>query len=337
MVANGRQREAAAYLAWARAEGLTVVRVFAMAKLIFDLPPDRGIESLPRLLTLAARHGLYVEVVALADTKRYPVDPVLHVSRIGAICAAHDNALIEIANEPDHGSQMDELRDRRYLAMLRAKIPRNVPVALGSSIKDNGLSGDDGGGDYLTVHLTRAEWGTDDGQLSDIPKAAQLALRANKPVINDEPIGAGEEREPGRRESAPARFRAMSLASRLAGLGATFHYEDGIQARIPMGRQAEAFAAWQEAWSLLPRDIEETAVFHPGATKASPVDGVRPAAALPVMVGERANDAWALLVESGQDAAVTWREGWRQLDGWAWPGIRLLRAVRESRQPSALQ
>jgi hypothetical protein len=337
MVANGREPEADAYLAWASSQGLTVVRVFVMVKQIFDLPPDRGIEALPRLLRLAASHGLYVEVVALADTKRYPVDPIEHVSRIGAICAKHDNALVEIANEPDHGSQMDQLGDPRFLSMLRSKIPRIVPVALGSSIKDGGLGSDDGSGDYITVHLTRGTWGTSEGQLSDLPQAAGLSRRARKAVISDEPIGAGEKLEAGRRESDPARFRAMALATRLAGLGATFHYEDGLQAKIPTGRQAESFSAWLDAWSILPGDLEHDATFHPAGSKQSPVDRVRAGGTLPPFVAERQDEAWAMLVGPGGDAGLVWRNGWRQQDEREWPGIRLFRATRESRQATTSQ
>jgi hypothetical protein len=337
MEANGREADADAYLRWARSQDLTVVRVLVMAKLIFDLPPDRGLEALPRLLRRAAAHGLYVEVVALADTKRYPVDPVQHVSRIGAICAEHDNALIEIANEPDHGSQMEKLSDVRFLSSLRAKVPPVVPVALGSSIRDGGLGGDGGNGDYLTVHLTRRAWGTPRGQLSDIPKAADLSRRTGKPVVSDEPIGAGEKLEPGRREADPGRFRAMALATRLAGLGATFHYEDGIQAKIPTGRQAEAFAAWREAWSILPAGIEHRATFHSGQSKRSPVERVGAGGHLPAFVAEVGDEAWAMLVSAGPDARVVWRTGWRQQDQREWPGVRLFHAVPESRQAPAVQ
>src|SRR5829696_7289886 len=67
-VAHGRESEADAYLRWAAAKKLTVVRVFAMADGIFDLPPADGQRALPRLLEMAQRHGLYVEVVVFTGT-----------------------------------------------------------------------------------------------------------------------------------------------------------------------------------------------------------------------------------------------------------------------------
>jgi hypothetical protein len=67
------------------------------------------------------------------------------------------------------------------------------------------------------------------------------------PVVSDEPIGAAEQMEPGRRDNDPTRFEAAARATREAGLGATFHYSDGIQAVIPTGRQLLCFEAWRKA------------------------------------------------------------------------------------------
>jgi hypothetical protein len=63
-------------------------------------------------------------------------------------------------------------------------------------------------------------------------------------VINDEPIGAADEAVPGRRDNDPARFREAGAASRRAGLGATFHYEGGLQARRPTKIEEACLDAW---------------------------------------------------------------------------------------------
>ena len=71
-----------------------------------------------------------------------------------------------------------------------------------------------------------------------------------KPVVSDEPIGAGPESFPGRRDNEPSRFAAAAL-TRLAGMAATFHYEGGLQAKIPSGREAACLAAWRSGLALL--------------------------------------------------------------------------------------
>ncbi len=98
---------------------------------------------------------------------------------------------------------------------------------------------------------------------------AQLLARWKKPVVSDEPIGSGATFQPGRRDDAPARFRAAALLTRLAGLGATFHYEAGLQARVPEGHELECFNAWNEAWTLLPADAERHGTFRVGGTPGS--------------------------------------------------------------------
>ena len=102
MEAAGRARDVDAYLAWAAKEELTVLRALVMAKHLFELSPERGLAALDSFLTRAARHGLFVEVVALADTASYPIDLNAHVKRVGEIAVRHPNTVIEIANEPYH-------------------------------------------------------------------------------------------------------------------------------------------------------------------------------------------------------------------------------------------
>src|SRR5689334_16161032 len=63
-VASGRGAESDSYLEWCRAHGVTIVRVFAMAKNAFALAPAKGAAALPKLLAIAARHDVRVEVVA---------------------------------------------------------------------------------------------------------------------------------------------------------------------------------------------------------------------------------------------------------------------------------
>ena len=243
LVASGKEREAAAYMDWAAKKRVTVLRVLTMAKHLFPLEPARGLKALPRVLEMAAARGLHVEVVALADSAEIPVDIDAHVAEVGRIAARHPNAFVEIANEPFHGTQHASLHDRATLARLAKLIPEEVLVAFGSD-----SPGNSGGGDYVTVHMPR---GSD--HVAALSAGRALVAKYKRPVVSDEPIGAAAKRDPGRRDNSPARFRAAAKATKAAGMYATFHYEGGLQARIPTGVELACFNAWIEGLSQAPR------------------------------------------------------------------------------------
>lgn len=251
-VAAGKEADAAAYLDWAKASGVTVVRVLAMAQHLFQLSPADGLRALPRLLTMAGERGIQVEVVALADTAEISLDLDAHVAAIGRIAAAHPNALVEIANEPFHPTQHGSLHDRATLAQLAARIPEEVVVAYGSDAPEAS-----GGGDYVTVHMPRGDKPWD--HVAALAQGRALVQQYGKPVVSDEPIGAAAAAQPGRRDDSAERFRAAALLTRMTGMHATFHYEGGLQAKIPAGPELEAFNAWKQAWTLLPPGIEQGA------------------------------------------------------------------------------
>jgi hypothetical protein len=313
MEAAGRAHDVDAYLAWAAAEHLNVVRVLAMAKHLFELSPERGLAHLDRLLTRAAAHGLFVEVVALADTASYSIDPAAHVERVARICQKHPNALLEIANEPYHGTQAPRIHDREYLRELLRRVPPGVPAAAGAAefptLYDDGV--------YSTAHFPRSSGAEGWGHVRDLQLGTDLLRASRKPLINDEPIGAGQRFEPGRRDDSPERFRAAALASRLIGLGATFHYEGGLQARKPEGRELECFRAWQEAWSLVPGAepiVTRTAGVEGGAVKA--IHGGGYAASF---IGERGDTAWVLVAGTTGPVKIEWSPGWSAADVRQWP------------------
>ena len=234
-VAHGREAEAETYLRWAASKKLTIVRVFAMADGIFQLSPEEGLRALPHLLEIARRNGLYVEVVAFTGTSVIKVDRAAFVKNIAAICARHPNALLELANEPGHPTQAAEMHDPGHLQSLLRLVPAEVPVALGSVEYHDGFAA----GTYVTWHSPRgSDW------VRRVEEGAALLKKFKKPVINDEPIGAADAVVPGRRDNDPARFRAAARAMRRAGLGATFHYDGGIQTRLPTKVETACLDAW---------------------------------------------------------------------------------------------
>ena len=237
-VAHGREKDAEAYLRWAASKRLNVVRVFAMADGIFQLAPADGERALPRLLELARRHGIYVEVVAFTGTSVIKVDRAAFVKSIAAICARHSNALLELANEPGHPTQAVEMHDPAHLQSLLPLVPKDVPVALGSVEYADGFAA----GSYVTWHSPRgSDWA------KRVEEGAALLKKFGKPVINDAPIGAADAAVPGRRDNKPANFRAAAAAMRRAGIGATFHYDGGIQTRLPTKGELACLEAWLSA------------------------------------------------------------------------------------------
>jgi len=237
MSARGKHAEVAAYLDWAARHTLTVVRVLTMAQHLFELDPAEGVRALPAVLDAAAKRGLHVEIVALADTAGMPIDLEAHVRAIGAIAARYSNALVEIANEPGHQTQARALHDPDYVQRLAQLIPDGVPKALGSIEYGDGY----GGGDYITWHAPRGE----DHPIT-LANGADLLRRFKKPVISDEPIGAADSAVLGRRDDSPARFHDVAIRTKRAGMGATFHYEGGLQAKLPSKIEMACLSAWLE-------------------------------------------------------------------------------------------
>ena len=327
--ARGQDADVERYLSWAESQRLTVIRVLAMGQGFMNLSPADGRAALPRLLDAAARHKLYVEIVALAGTRDVSVDLDAHLAAIGEIASQHGNALIEIANEPGHPSQSADVHRPEVLAHLRSRVPPTVPVALGL------VEGLDrrSAGDYVTWHSPRDDRLDGWGHVLALAEGPSLIRQWNKPVISDEPIGAGEKYEAGRRDDGPARFRGTAVVTRLAGLGATFHYEGGLQAVVPTGRQLECFKAWNEAWTLLPADVERTGTFRSAADPDAAIFDFRRDKALAVFERQRGNTAWVAIINPADGFAMQWAGGWIPGEARRLNGVWLVNARRAPRQP----
>jgi hypothetical protein len=322
-ITTGKETDVEAYLRWAGRERLTVVRVLAMAKHLFELTPEHGRESLDDLLERAATHNLYVEVVALADTAAYPVSLEAQVRAIGQIAGRHPNAIVEIANEPYHRTQREEVRNEGRLAELSALVPEAVPVAVGAWQQPDAAAA----GEFITFHFPRSAREGGWGHVARLTSGHEMLLRYNKPVINDEPIGAGAVLQPGRRDDNPDRFRAAALLTRMIGMGGTFHYEGGLQAQIPAGREMDSFRAWQEAWDHLPDDVETTWEFRSAGDAGAAVERLNGTAAGAWEV-QRGDEAWVLVAGGRENVSLEWAPGWRQVDVITWAESRLVRAAR---------
>ena len=130
-------------------------------------------------------------------------------------------------------------------------------------------------------------------------------------------------RSQGRRETDPEKFRAMGLVSRLLGLGATFHYEGGLQARIPGGVEAACFDAWLSGRTALPSLTGQVSVVEPGS-KTSALrqwDRGRVAGVIEVRRGER---TFLVLLGVSGDPGLALAAGWREAAAQRWPSVSLL-------------
>ena len=125
----------------------------------------------------------------------------------------------------------------------------------------------------------------------------------------------------------------LVIVTRLAGLGATFHYEGGLQAAIPNGKQLECFNAWNEAWSLLPADIERSGTFRRAGEAGAAVIAYNTDHALAVFERQRGNLAWAAVINPTEGFAMRWATGWNPQQTRRLGGVWLVSARRDARQP----
>jgi hypothetical protein len=317
MIASGDERGATRILDWATEEQLTVLRVLAMAPTLFDLTPERGRAALPRLLDMARARGLAIELVVFADTYKVSLDYSPYVTEIGRIAHAKGNAFIEMTNEPGHPTQDRRLHDPAFVAKLARLLPEPLIVALGSVEYGEGFTA----GDYATFHFARGhEW----EHVFALSGGAQRVTQLKKPIISDEPIGAGPKYERGRRDNVPARFGAAAALTRFTGMGATFHYDGGVHTRLPQGTEVACFRAWKAGLALVPDDVI-TGEFVEGEAVAR-VATAKGARRTYARVSEK--QASVLLVDPAPSVQITWSSEWRETRRNAAPGTILATAVR---------
>lgn len=209
------------FLDWLVATGFNGCRVFAGALGWAGQSAADAVDALPRFLEACAARGLYCEVTALTDTKDGAYNPRGHVRAIGEICGAHENALVELANEPWHPTQSD--LTPTFLASLMSVVPAGVLVALGAADSDE--SDEYAGGHYVTAHLDRGrdEW----NMVRRVRELEALSDKTRKFVLNNEPIKAGSQ------NANPSIYFTMALLNRLFEVGGVFHSDEGLQGVPP--------------------------------------------------------------------------------------------------------
>jgi hypothetical protein len=104
--------------------------------------------------------------------------------------------------------------------------------------------------------------------------------------------------------------------TRLAGLGATFHYEGGLQARIPSGRELQCFQAWSRGLDAMARmPAGGRFVANDDLASTAGVSGAR------AVFGRLYDkEVWLVLVDPGE-VRVEWKAPWREASRVTLPGV----------------
>lgn len=245
-----------AFYQWADDRGFTIVRVLFGDVSWLPQTAAQAVAAMPGTLAKAEQHGLYVEAVALTDTASWTRDQIrAHVKAVGAACAFAVNCVLELANENYHPTQnAGALTDLAFLRELRSLVPASLPVSFGAGTNDE--ADNYPGGDYITIHRSRDRdaW----NMTRHIREQEQISADSKKFVVDDEPIGAAEANDPGRRLADPRIFKATGVLGRVFGLGVTYHFENGLRAQVPPegSIQNEAARQFVEGARVLPDDIE---------------------------------------------------------------------------------
>lgn len=226
--------------------GANLVRVLGMAHYI---PVNAGqvsfnpasypsyFDQLHRFIDLVATFGLRVEFTALADAQLLmPGAPEQDAFLFRVLSALPETAFLEIANEP--------FKNGVDVAARLKNLPRTqILVASGDYTFEKPIVAN-----YMTVHESRdAEW----------PRKSRLDEwygQAHVPIVWDEPIGADESDQPGRRSSAVEDFYDLCAGAALHGAGLTFHSTSGLVSALWGAVQHRAATACFDAMRAVPAD-----------------------------------------------------------------------------------
>jgi hypothetical protein len=249
MVATGEEAAAVERLEALRALGFSVVRVLATARHLFDLPADRGRDALRRLFDLTGAAGLYVEIVALADTDTWTrTELEEQLAYIYTRAGEYPHVLVEGGNElgPTHETQSDAAVD-----VCRNFVPGGPALYCPGSVHGGGFCQDRSAltdeqwehgnatgewpywdevftysNHYGTSHLKRD--GDDANRGRRVRELEASSDQAECLFIDDEPLGADETLQPGKRSNEPGVFYLQGVLSRIFEVGSTFHSQAGL-------------------------------------------------------------------------------------------------------------
>jgi hypothetical protein len=216
--------------------GANGVRVLGMAQGLFELNPFTTpgyYDKLAEFATFLESHGLYVEYVALADAQRFTLGQQrTHMNWVLSALHEHENVFIELANEFAKNGVDPAQFNRLPMTNLQSR---------GSGLSDEPPASP--AWDYSTFH-PRRNWKWPFTCAATINELYEYPGLKDAPIVVNEPIGAADADQEGRRSCNPVLFEKMALECKLWGAGATFHSESGLQSELWTPRQEECAAAF---------------------------------------------------------------------------------------------
>ena len=264
-------------------------------------------EDLRDFAHLLADRGLRLELTVFADAQIVMPDAnerKLHLQDCLQTLQECWNVVIEIANEPFKNLPGG---DQEAIDLGQEAQGHGLLIATGEYSSWLPLDTCD----YGTTHCDRTE---------DWPRRAKdLMDRCDSsdktPWIGDEPVGAAEVLDPWRRDTNPDNFAWYAATCQMFGPGATFHCEDGIHSRTPIGPvQTECAKAFFWALHWMPTD----ALLHPYQRGDMGSDaGI---GNMPILHNDaletrsyckgNGSQEWCVQIQTSRDHATP-RDGWR--------------------------
>ncbi len=297
--------------------GANLARVLMTMVNITDLRPEQYTDGqIGALLAAAHARGLRLELVALADAEGWPLSKQqAQVQRIVDVVAANGCLdVVEVANEPFPGKG-----NAGDPAAIMRGVRKPACVLIASGVYD---PPEDSTSmfvlDYVTFHSSRdAEWPrkAKDGQ--DYRDGFDWLSGASfpgigKPVVDDEPMGADEIDQPGKRSNNPDDFFWLGATASMMSAGATFHSTAGINDITPGPVTTTAEASFFAGLSAIPT-ASQTWLYSRGGLSTNPLahsDRPDPAGALRTFCKISGGDAWCVAIRPGPQWQATAVGGW---------------------------
>lgn len=235
--------------------GANVLRVLSMVAWD-DISPRFYPQDFPHYYTrirdfvdLLADAGVRCEFTVFADAQIVMPDEDDRQAHLANVLDALDgcwNVFVEIANEPFKNLPGG---DQEAIDLAAQAQGHGLLIASGeySSWPPAPTA------DYGTTHCDRTE---------DWPRRCKdLMDRCDEsddtPWLGDEPMGAAEQTEPGRRDADPNNHAWYAAGSAMFAPGATFHCDDGIHSNTPIGpQQTECARAFFWALDWVPNEAQ---------------------------------------------------------------------------------
>lgn len=295
--------------------GANTLRVLLIAAALFDQRPEAFTDGqLDAFLDLLATRGLRCECVLLVDANPAPENNLRgtlptyaaqqsFLDRIAPILRRHWNAIGELCNECDHG------------------INRVDPLVF---TKPAGPTLWERGSQTADAEPVSPPWdliGDHPGRVDEWPRrinCKDIRTNANVPCVENEPMGAAEVDEPGRRATRALDFAQWGAVCGLLSNGCLFHSSDGIASQ-PLGPvQAAAARAFFAGMAFIPTNAASWPYQRGDAASDAGIGNMpmKHSDALALRTFCKSNDAesWCVAVRPTGDWNAVARENWRITD-----------------------